>query len=61
MTDMMRNAEEIPGFIDEIRNSNVMQRIAEPSEIVGSALFLASEASGFMTGRTVIVDGGILP
>ena len=61
MTDMMRNAEAIPGFIDEVRNSNVMQRIAEPSEIVGSALFLASEASGFMTGRTVIVDGGILP
>ena len=61
MTDMMRNAEAIPGFIDEVRNSNVMQRIAEPSEIVGSALFLASEASGFMTGRTLIVDGGILP
>jgi len=61
MTDMMRNAEQIPGFVEQIRNSNVMKRIAEPSEIVGSALFLASEASGFMTGQTVVVDGGILP
>ncbi len=61
MTDMMRNAENIPGFVDQIRSSNVMQRIAEPDEIVGSALFLASEASGFMTGQTLVVDGGILP
>jgi len=61
MTDMMRNAEQIPGFVEQIRNANVMKRIAEPSEIVGSALFLASEASGFMTGQTLVVDGGILP
>jgi len=61
MTDMMRNAEAIPGFVDVIRNSNVMKKIAEPSEIVGSALFLASDASAFMTGQTVVIDGGILP
>jgi NAD(P)-dependent dehydrogenase (short-subunit alcohol dehydrogenase family) len=36
-------------------------RIAEPEEIVGTALYLASEASAFMTGRLVIVDGGLLP
>ena len=57
----MRNAEQIPGFVEQIRNANVMKRIAEPGEIVGSALFLASEASGFMTGQTLVVDGGILP
>ncbi len=61
MTDMMRNAEQIPGFVDQIQNSNVMKRIAEPAEIVGSVLFLASEASGFVTGQTLVVDGGILP
>jgi NAD(P)-dependent dehydrogenase (short-subunit alcohol dehydrogenase family) len=36
-------------------------RIADPEEIVGTALYLASEASAFMTGRLVVVDGGLLP
>jgi NAD(P)-dependent dehydrogenase (short-subunit alcohol dehydrogenase family) len=33
-------------------------RIGEPSEIVGPAVFLASEASSFVTGHTLVVDGG---
>lgn len=33
-------------------------RLAEPADIVGTALFLASKASDFITGETIIVDGG---
>ncbi len=33
-------------------------RNAEPKDIVGSALYLASEHSAFMTGQTLVVDGG---
>jgi len=34
-------------------------RIAEPSDIANVALFLASEASSYMTASTVLVDGGL--
>jgi len=33
--------------------------LAEPSDIVGPALFLASDASRYVTGHTILVDGGI--
>jgi NAD(P)-dependent dehydrogenase (short-subunit alcohol dehydrogenase family) len=35
-------------------------RIGEPKEIVGPALFLASEASSMVTGVVLPVDGGYL-
>jgi len=35
-------------------------RLAEPEEIVGSVLFLASDGSSFITGQTIYVDGGAL-
>lgn len=34
-------------------------RVSEPREVVGAALYLASEASSFVTGHTLVVDGGI--
>ncbi len=37
-----------------------MGRVAEPEEIVGAFIFLASNASNFMTGQTMYMDGGWL-
>jgi NAD(P)-dependent dehydrogenase (short-subunit alcohol dehydrogenase family) len=37
-----------------------MGRLAEPEEIVGSVLFLASDAARFITGHSLYVDGGAL-
>jgi NAD(P)-dependent dehydrogenase (short-subunit alcohol dehydrogenase family) len=35
-------------------------RIADPQEITGAALFLACEASSYVTGETIVLDGGQL-
>jgi NAD(P)-dependent dehydrogenase (short-subunit alcohol dehydrogenase family) len=35
-------------------------RLAEPEDIVGAVLFLCSEASNYITGETIYVDGGTL-
>ena len=36
-----------------------LARIERPADLVGTALFLASDDSAFMTGQTLIVDGGV--
>lgn len=37
-----------------------LRRIATPDDVVGPVLFLASDWSGFMTGQTLFVDGGLI-
>ncbi|MFJ4375623.1 SDR family NAD(P)-dependent oxidoreductase [Pseudomonas japonica] len=51
------------GVPDEITasvwNQQAIRRFAEPDDIVGPILFLASEDAGFVTGQTLVVDGGM--
>jgi gluconate 5-dehydrogenase len=57
MTDMMRGAEKVPGFLEAAAGATLQNRIADPDEIVGAALFLASDASSFVTGEDIKVSG----
>jgi NAD(P)-dependent dehydrogenase (short-subunit alcohol dehydrogenase family) len=58
MTDMMKGAAELPGFLDGAANLSYQRRIAAPEEIVGATVFLASRASSFVTGTVLTVAGG---
>ncbi len=44
----------------EITNRIPLGRWAEPEDLVGTAIFLASDASDYITGQTIFVDGGWL-
>jgi NAD(P)-dependent dehydrogenase (short-subunit alcohol dehydrogenase family) len=44
----------------EVAANQPLRRVARPEEIARVALFLASDASSFVTGAAVVVDGGLL-
>ncbi len=48
-----------PGFKQMIADGTLMKRVAAPAEIVGPVLYLASDASSFVTGDEISVSGGM--
>lgn len=57
-TEMMAHVLENERTAKWIRRTVPLQRWATVDDIVGPAVFLASSASDFMTGQTMLVDGG---
>jgi NAD(P)-dependent dehydrogenase (short-subunit alcohol dehydrogenase family) len=45
--------------VDQITGLVPMQRIAEPAEIAESIVWLSSDAASYVTGHTLIIDGGL--
>lgn len=59
MTDMLKDLNDTtPGFFEHSAEVTLQKRIADPEEIVGPVLFLASGASSFVTAQTLSVCGG---
>lgn len=54
----MRNLHNQQDRADKLLSRIKLGRFAQPSDLVGAAIFLASPASDFITGHTLFVDGG---
>lgn len=59
-TDFSKPIWSNPEVAKHVSAAIPMGRLAEPEEIVGSVLFLASDAARFITGHSLYVDGGTL-
>jgi NAD(P)-dependent dehydrogenase (short-subunit alcohol dehydrogenase family) len=57
---LTRGFTETPELVHRIEQLTPMGRLAEPEEIIGAVLFLASRASAMVTGHVLAIDGGFL-
>ncbi len=54
MTDELK-----PGYLDSLMPRIVMGRLGDAAELAATAVWLASPAGGYVTGQTIVVDGGL--
>jgi NAD(P)-dependent dehydrogenase (short-subunit alcohol dehydrogenase family) len=59
-TDFTAGLRGNQAIYDDLKNKNLLKRFAQPEEIVGAAIFLASNESNYITGQAIFIDGGWL-
>lgn len=57
-TDFARALWEDPEAMQKLRNATPLDRIGEPEEVAGAAVFLAAKSGAFVSGQTIVIDGG---
>lgn len=58
-TDFARALWENPEVLGHYESQTPLRRIGQPDDIGGIAVFLASKAAAFVTGQTIVADGGV--
>lgn len=58
-TDFARALWEDEALLTRRTATTPLRRIGEPHEIAGAVAYLGSDASTFMTGQTIVIDGGV--
>jgi NAD(P)-dependent dehydrogenase (short-subunit alcohol dehydrogenase family) len=58
LTEQTAKSRKNPEIVDRLINNTPMKRYGQPEEIKGTVVYLASEASSFMTGSVIVIDGG---
>ena len=58
-TDLSRVLWENPKLLKNVEEGSPVRRIGQPDDIGGVAVFLASKAAAYLTGQTIVVDGGL--
>jgi gluconate 5-dehydrogenase len=59
VTDINASLTSRPGYVEAVDGVTPMRRWGRPEELVGTLIYLASDASSFVTGQLIHVDGGI--
>ena len=54
MTDELK-----PGYLDSLMPRIILGRLGDATELAATAVWLASPAAGYVTGQTIVVDGGL--
>jgi enoyl-[acyl-carrier-protein] reductase (NADH) len=60
MTDKQLNMWATPEGLAEHLEKQCLKTHLKPEDLVGAALFLASESSKMMTGQAMVIDGGVV-
>ena len=58
-TDFAKALWDNPEILEESTSGAPLRRIGVPDEIAGMAVLLASKAGGFITGQSIVIDGGV--
>jgi gluconate 5-dehydrogenase len=59
ISDINASLTSRPGYIEAVSGVTPMERWGKAEELVGTLIYLASDASSFVTGQVIHVDGGI--